>query len=75
MINPAKLLTLKKEWEGFAQRHPRFMQFIMTIFQNGMGVGSVIDVTVTLPDGRSFQSNMRLTQEDVDLVKNIGSMM
>lgn len=75
MMNPAKLLTFKKDWEAFAERHPRFVQFIMTIAKNGMGEGSVIDVTVTLPDGRTYQSNMRLTQEDVDFVKGIGNMM
>lgn len=75
MINPAKLLSFKKDWEGFAQRHPRFVQFILAIFQNGMGEGSVIDVTVTLPDGKTYQSNMRLTQEDIDFIKGIGNMM
>lgn len=75
MMNPAKLLTFKKDWEAFASRHPRFVQFIMTIAQNGMGVDSVIDVTVTLPDGRTYQSNMRLTQEDVDFIKGIGGSM
>lgn len=75
MINPAKLLTMKKDWEAFSQRHPKFVQFFMTLMQNGVGVGSVIDVTVTLPDGKSYQSNMRLTQEDVDFVKNIGNML
>lgn len=75
MMNPAKLLSLKKDWEAFAQRHPRFVQFILAVAQNGMGEGSVIDVTVTLPDGKTYQSNMRLTQEDVEFVKGIGSMM
>ncbi len=75
MMNPAKLLSLKKDWEAFSARHPRFVQFIMTIAQNGMGVGSIIDVTVTLPDGKTFQSNLRLTQEDVDFVKGFQNKM
>ena len=75
MMNPAKFLTLKKDWDAFSARHPRFVQFIMAVAQNGIGVGSVIDVTVTLPDGKTYQSNLRLTEEDVDFVKGFHKMM
>lgn len=75
MMNPAKLLTFKKDWEAFAGRHPRFVQFLMTVMQNGVGEESIIDVTVTLPDGRTYQSNMKITSEDVDFIKGIGGSM
>ena len=42
--------------------------------RSGVGEGSVIDITVTLPDGRTLQSNMRVTAEDVELIKDLGSM-
>lgn len=75
MMNPAKLLTLKKEYTAFSQRHPKFMQFIITLIQNGVGVGSVIDVTVTMPDGRNWTSNMKVTEEDVEFIKGFKDMM
>ncbi len=75
MMNPAKLLTLKKDWDGFSARHPRFVQFIMALMHSGLGPGAVIDVTVTLPDGTSMQSNMKLAQEDVEFFNTIKNMM
>lgn len=75
MLNPAKLLSLKKDWEAFSARHPKFVQFISTVAANGIGVGSIIDVTVKLPNGKTFQSNMRLTQEDVSFVEGFTKNM
>lgn len=75
MMNPAKLLTMKKEWEAFERRHPKFVQFIMLLVRSGMGAGAVIDISVTLPDGTALQSNMRVSEEDVAFFNNIKDIM
>lgn len=75
MFNPAKLLSLKGDWDGFSARHPRFIQFVMAVMQKGAGAGSVIDVTITLPDGSTMQSNIKLTEEDVAFFGKIAGMM
>ncbi len=75
MMNPAKLLTLKKDWDGFASRHPRFVQFIMALMRSGMGPGAVIDISVTLPDGNTMQSNIKLAQEDVEFFGKLKDLM
>ena len=73
-MNPAMLFTLKKKFEDFQSRHPKFAMFGQDLMRSGVGEGSVIDITVTLPDGRTLQSNMRVTAEDVELIKDLGSM-
>ncbi|MCR4686887.1 MAG: hypothetical protein K5659_04910 [Lachnospiraceae bacterium] len=72
MMNPAMLLQFKKKWEEFAQRHPRFVQFANALASADVGEGSVIDVTVTLPDGRQMASNLRLTAEDIEMIRSFG---
>lgn len=74
MINPAALLQFRKSWGAFEQRHPKFVMFIKAVFQNGVGEGSVIDIKVTLPDGRELESNMKITAEDVEFIKDIGKV-
>lgn len=73
-MNPAMLFTMKKKFEDFQQRHPKFAMFIQDVMKSGVGEGSVIDISITLPDGRTLQSNMRVTAEDVELIKDLGSM-
>lgn len=71
MVNPATLLTLKKRWEEFSVRHPKFVAFLGAMKNRGMAEGSVIDMKITMPDGEVFQSNIKLTAEDIELIKGL----
>lgn len=71
MVNPAALLTFKKKWDEFSARHPKFVSFLGVLKNRGVDVGSVIDIKVTLPNGETFQSNLKLTQEDVEAIKSL----
>ena len=72
MMNPAALLTLKKKWEEFSSRHPKFVSFLGCLKGKGMTEGSIIDITVTLPNGEKYQSNLKFTAEDIEAIKNLG---
>lgn len=71
MVNPATLLTFKKKWEEFSQRHSGFSQFIQAAASGGLGEGNILDVKITMPDGRTLQSNMKITAEDVEMIKSL----
>ena len=71
MVNPAALLTLKKQWEEFSERHPKFVAFLSALKNQGMAEGSIIDIKVTMPNGETFQSNIKLTAEAVELVRSL----
>ncbi|MBO7374420.1 MAG: hypothetical protein J6Z07_02695 [Lachnospiraceae bacterium] len=70
-MNPAMLLTLKKKWEEFSTRHPKFVSFIGALKGRGVQEGSIIDITVTMPDGQQFQSNLKLTAEDIEMIRSL----
>ena len=66
MKNPAKLLQLKRQYEAFYARHPKFMRYLAYIIDSCMEEGTVMDVTVTAADGKS-----RLTAEDVAFLQEV----
>ncbi len=74
MFNPAKILQFRKDWGEFEKRHPKFVLFIGAIMKNGIGEGSVIDIKITLPDGRELESNLKVSAEDVEFLKNVGEL-
>jgi len=74
MFNPAKILQFRNDWGAFEQRHPKFVMFLGAIMKNGVGEGSVIDIKITLPDGRVMESNLKVSPEDVEFLKNVGEM-
>lgn len=69
MVNPAKLLKFRNEWTNFQGRHPKFVSFLIAVVQCGLPEGSIIEIKVTTPEGKEMESNLRLTQEDIDFVK------
>ncbi len=71
MINPAKLLQFRKEWGEFEVRHPKFVRYIMSIARNGIQEGSIIEIKVTSPDGTAIETNMKVSAEDVEMVKGL----
>ncbi len=75
MMNPAALLTIKKKWDEFSGRHPRFIAFMSALRSRGVETGSVIDIKVTMPNGETFQSNLKLTDEDVEFVKGLAGQI
>lgn len=74
MFNPASILQFRKDWGEFEQRHPKFVTFLGAIFKNGISEGSVVEIKITLPDGKEIESNMVIKAEDIEFFKNIGNM-
>jgi hypothetical protein len=43
----------------------------MTIARNGVQEGSIIEIKVTSPDGTAIETNMKVSAEDVEMVKGL----
>lgn len=70
MTNPMKLLHFKSELHAFEQRHTKFIRYIDRV-QKLAVKDSVVDMTVTDPEGKSLRANIRLTEEDVQMLAEL----
>ena len=70
-INPMKLLELKNLWSAFTRRHHKFPQFLSAVQAAGIKEGTIIEVQITTPEGKTFTSNLKVTEEDIQAVKNL----
>lgn len=68
MVNPAKLLELRGMGERFKKNHPRIPGFFNAAVEN-LQEGSVIEMTVTDPEGKKICANIRVTAEDMEMVR------
>lgn len=75
MINPMKLLQLKPLVTQFQNAHPKFMQFMAAVGQSGMKAGTVVEISITDPDGKNICTNIKLSKEDLELFEGISEMM
>ena len=70
-MNPMNFLQMKSALDGFRKRHPKVVQFVQTMAKNGIRKDSVIEITVTTPEGESYQANMKVMQEDLELISRL----
>lgn len=68
-MNPMMMLQFQEAWNLFKNRHPKFPLFLKAVSNDGLHEGSVIEVTVTAPDGKTYSSNLKLTKEDLEFIK------
>lgn len=70
-MNPMNFLQMKSALDGFRKRHPKVVQFVQTMAKSGIRKDSVIEITVTTPEGESYQANMKVMQEDLELISRL----
>lgn len=75
MLNPAKLLKLKKSWDLFSSNHPKFPKFVQTVAKRAVAEGTLIEITVTTVDGETLNSNLKLTKSDEDLIVELAELL
>lgn len=68
-LNPMKLLQMKAALDRFMQGHPKLQPFLDAVGQNALETGTVIEVLVTTAQGKRYSTNLRLSQQDMELVK------
>ena len=68
------LFQIKKLWDEFTGRHPKFPNFLKAVSQNAIQEGTILEIQVTCPDGRNFASNLKVTAEDLELLQTLKQM-
>ena len=75
-MNFSAIMQLKAEWDGFCRRHPKFPLFLNAAQQRGISAGTVIELSITAPDGTVLNTNVKVQPEDMEMfqkMREIGS--
>lgn len=55
--------------EKFRMEHPKFPLFLNAVYQNALQKDSIIEISVTSPEGKVFTTNIKLTDNDMELLQ------
>lgn len=72
--NPAALFQLMNLWNRFQNSHPKFPKFLKAVTQNGIKEGSIVEIRVTTAEGENFDSNLKITADDMEMIEQIKNM-
>lgn len=73
-MDMGKMFKIKQSWDTFTNNHPRFPQFLTAVKTTGIKEGTVIEISITDPDGKVTATNIKVTQSDLDLIDTLRSM-
>ena len=68
------MMKLGGLWGKFTKNHPKFPQFIKAVQKNGLKVDTIIDVKITYPDGSVVDSNLKITDTDLQIIEELKKM-
>lgn len=71
MMNPMKLLQIQGAWNKFRDNHPKFPLFINAVAKEGLRENTVIEIAVTTPEGKTYNTNLKLCASDMELMETI----
>ncbi len=67
-MNPMALLQLQEAWNKFKSNHPKFPLFMDAVAKEGIRENTVIEVSITTDEGKSYSTNVKLTPSDMELI-------
>lgn len=69
-MNPMALIKLKGLFDRFKGNHPKVPEFF-TAASKSIDVGSIIEINVTTSAGKKLCTNMKVTSEDIEMIKQL----
>lgn len=71
MMNPSAMMKLMQAKNQFTARHPKFSAFCKDVFGRKIEAGTVVEITITRPGEEPITANMRVSQEDLELLQSM----
>ena len=75
MMDFSAIMKFKGAWDTFNKNHPKFFFFFQAVGREAVTDGTIIEVKVTSPEGKEYNTNMKITQSDLDLFAQLKTMM
>lgn len=70
----AMIQKLREGMTRFRLQHPKFPAFLNAISKEALQEGTVIEITVTTPEGKNYCSNLKLGPDDLELIEALKNM-
>ena len=70
-MDPRRMMKLKASLAQFNNNHPKLLPFLQSLEKDGLAAGSVIEMRVTTPEGRTKTANIKVKESDLELLRSL----
>lgn len=76
-MNPAKIFQLKASWDLLCSSPPEVSAFFtwLSLTVTSCQEGTIAEITITTADGRKYETNLKLTANDLQLFDDVRQLM
>lgn len=71
MINPGMIMKIKGLKDKFVENHPKFPLFLNAVYAKGLKENSIVEISITRPDGEKMVSNIKLNKSDIEMLNEL----
>lgn len=64
-------MKITSAWNTFKKNHPKFPAFCQAVSRKGIREGSIIVITFTTPEGEKIETNLKVKDSDLELLKQL----
>ena len=75
MFNVSQFLELSNLKNRFEKNHPKFFPFIRAARKKALMEGSILEITVTPPDGEPISTNLKVQSSDLELLQKLTEVL
>lgn len=73
-MNIGNMMKMQAALSQFNKTHPRVAPFLKAVQADGIRPGTVIEITVTTPEGGSRTANIKVQESDLELLRSLSEM-
>lgn len=73
-MNPAAMMQAMNAWRTFTLNHPKFPAFLEALKRQGVKEDTIIEISLTDPDGTKIETNLKVKQSDLELFESLKNM-
>ena len=70
-MNIGNMMKITSAWNTFKKNHPKFPAFCLAVSRKGIREGSIIEITFTTPEGEKIETNLKVKDSDLELLKQL----
>lgn len=74
MDKMGNMMGIISMYNKFKENHPKASNFLHAVVRRGVDVGSVVEITITYPNGEKLESSIRIQESDAELIRQIKEM-
>ena len=72
--NIGNMMKIMNAWSTFKKNHPKFPAFCRAVSQKALKEGSIMEISVTTPEGEKIETNLRVKAEDLELLREFANL-